>query len=70
MCVVCVVGVVCVVCFSDIRHNSASNRSYVEQYHTHGRVALNKENRFHMCLEPPGIFNKAKNTNVNEIGKT
>ena len=23
-----------------------------------------------MCLEPPGMFNKAKNTNVNKIGKT
>ena len=42
----------------------------VTQSHTYRRVVLNTENRVHMCLEPPGMFNKVKTTNVNKIGKT
>jgi hypothetical protein len=37
---------------------------------TYGRVAVNKENRFKMVLEPPDMFNKVKNTNVIRISKT
>jgi len=38
--------------------------------YTYGRVAPNKENRIQMCLESLTRFKKAKNTNVNKIGKT
>jgi hypothetical protein len=37
---------------------------------TYGLVAVNKENRFKMALEPLEMFNKVKNTNVNRISKT
>ena len=38
--------------------------------YTYGRVAPNKENQIHMCLEPSWEFYKVKNTNVNKIDKT
>jgi hypothetical protein len=28
--------------------------------HIYGHVAVNKENRFQMCLEPPGMFTRQK----------
>ena len=66
VCVLCVLCVVCVLATLGITWQPTG----VTWSNTHGRIALNKENRFHMCLEPPGMFNKAKNTNVNIIGKT